>query len=165
LLQSAEVLTAPQLFSAILYRPEIPPNTGNIIRLCGNANAALHIVEPVGFDLSERSVRRAALDYDELAAVSVHPDLDACLARLERPPYVVTVNGEVNLYDVAFEPGDAFLFGNEGWGLPAEVEARFEPSRRLKIPQNERSRSLNLANAVAIVIYEARRQNGFAGLR
>ena len=152
------------MFKTVLYRPEIPPNTGNIIRLCGNTETELHLIEPIGFELDERSVRRSALGYDELAIVKVHSDLDACLGAFENEPYIVTTNGETSVFDVDFELGDVFVFGNEGGGIPTEIEARFPHERRLKIPQSANSRSLNLANAVAIVLYEALRQNGFPKL-
>ena len=152
------------LFDVVLYRPEIPPNTGNVIRLCANAGARLHLVEPLGFSMDDRQLRRAGLDYHELATVVVHRDWDACLAALEdRRLFAVSARGERRFTEVAFARGDAFVFGPETAGLPEEMLALFPAERRLRLPMRRGNRSLNLSNAVAVVVYEAWRQNGFAG--
>lgn len=152
------------LFDVVLYRPEIPPNTGNVIRLCANAGARLHLVEPLGFSMDDRQLRRAGLDYHELATVVVHRDWDACLAALEgRRLFAVSARGERRFTEVAFAAGDAFVFGPETAGLPAAMLEPFPPERRLRLPMRPGNRSLNLSNAVAVVVYEAWRQNGFAG--
>jgi tRNA (cytidine/uridine-2'-O-)-methyltransferase len=153
----------------VLFEPEIPPNTGNVIRLCANTGATLHLVEPLGFRLDARSVRRAGLDYRELADVRVHASLGHCLAQLESaslaaaPPrwYALTTKGEIAYTDAQFAVGDVVVFGPETRGLPAAVLAACPAGRRLRIPMQPRARSLNLANAVAVVVYEAWRQLGF----
>lgn len=152
------------MFSLILYQPEIPPNTGNIIRLAANTGAALHLVAPLGFELDEPRLRRAGLDYRELASVSVHPDLESCLATLAGLRlFAFTTRASRSYARAAYLPGDAFLFGPETRGLPAEVLERLPEERRLRIPMVPGSRSLNLSNAVAVVAYEAWRQQGHAG--
>ncbi len=153
------------MFDVILHQPDIPANTGNIIRLCANTGCRLHLIEPLGFRLDRRSVRRAALDYGELAIVQTHHSLLQCLQRLGMSAVrlfaIETVGGA--LYSEArFAPGDALLFGSETGGLPAAVLAAVPAERRLRLPMQPDNRSLNLANAVAIVVYEAWRQNGFA---
>jgi tRNA (cytidine/uridine-2'-O-)-methyltransferase len=153
------------MFDVILYQPEIPPNTGNIIRLCANAGARLHLIEPLGFELDDRRLRRAGLDYHELAHVRVHAALEDCLKAL-RPARILALStrGTVPYNRVCFVPGDdALLFGPETRGLPAEVLDAIPPTRRLRIPMHPANRSLNLSNAVAVVLYEAWRQQGFAG--
>ncbi|WP_294946862.1 tRNA (cytidine(34)-2'-O)-methyltransferase [Sulfurivirga sp.] len=149
----------------ILYEPEIPQNTGALIRLSANTGAWLHLVEPLGFDLSEKKVRRAGLDYHELARVRVHPSLDACLEAV-RPTalYALTTKGRRLYTEPRYQPGTAFLFGPESRGLPDEVLARLDDAHRLRIPMREGVRSLNLANAVSVVAYEAWRQLGFQPL-
>jgi tRNA (cytidine/uridine-2'-O-)-methyltransferase len=152
------------MFHVILFRPEIPPNTGNLIRLCANAGATLHLVHPLGFDLSDAQVRRAGLDYREMACVREHVDLAACLvavapARL----FALTTRATRSVYDAQFAAGDAFMFGPETSGLPQAVLDTFEPERRLKIPMRAGNRSLNLSNAAAVTVYEAWRQLGFEG--
>ena len=150
----------------VLFEPEIPPNTGNIIRLCANTGACLHLVQPLGFRLDARSVRRSGLDYRELAEVRVHPDFGSCLdslagSRQERGPpcwYALTTRGEVAYDAVSFAAGDAVVFGPETRGLPEAVLAACPPGRRLRIPMRPGARSLNLSNAVAVVVYEAWRQ-------
>jgi tRNA (cytidine/uridine-2'-O-)-methyltransferase len=150
------------LFHILLLQPEIPPNTGNIIRLCANTGCALHLIKPCSFDLSHKRVRRAGLDYSELAAVSVHANLDACLAALPGVRVFSVETGAGQRYsDVEFRSGDALLFGSETRGLPASVLNEIALERRLTIPMRAGNRSLNLANAVALVVYEAWRQNGF----
>lgn len=151
------------MFDVILHRPEIPPNTGNIIRLCVNAGCRLHLVEPLGFSLDERSVRRAGLDYAQLACVQTHPSLPACLESLGRRRVFAIETGGARRYDeVQYQPGDGLLFGAETCGLPGEALEAVPPDRRLRIPMRAGNRSLNLANAVAVVVYEAWRQLGFA---
>ena len=150
------------MFHVILHRPEIPPNTGNVIRLCANTGCALHLVGPLGFELDRKSVQRAGMDYAEIAQVSVHADLAQCLARIGPTRLFAIETGSPTPYAQArFEAGDTLLFGNESSGLPAEVLQSVEPARRLSIPMRAGNRSLNLANAVAVVVYEAWRQLGF----
>lgn len=147
----------------ILCEPEIPPNTGNIIRLCANTGTHLHLVKPLGFDLDERSLRRAGLDYREMAAVTVHGSLAQCLATLPGARVFAIETGGARAYDeVAFEAGDALLFGAETRGLSPAVLAAFEPGNVLRIPMLPGNRSINLANAVAVVLYEAWRQQRFS---
>jgi len=150
------------MFHIILYEPEIPPNTGNIIRLCANTGCRLHLVEPLGFELNRRSVRRAGLDYAELASVSTYPDLAACLQRLPGARlFAVETPGESHYASVNYRSQDAFLFGPETRGLPTDLLASLPPQQRVSIPMLAGNRSLNLSNAVAVVIYEAWRQNAF----
>ncbi len=154
------------MFDVILYQPEIPPNTGNIIRLCANTGARLHLIEPLGFELDEPRLKRAGLDYHEYARVSRHEGLDDCLRILGEPPVYAFSSHAVRRYDdAAFAAGDAFLFGPETRGLGPAVLAGIPASRRLTIPMRPDNRSLNLSNAVAVVVYEAWRQTGFVGLR
>jgi tRNA (cytidine/uridine-2'-O-)-methyltransferase len=155
------------MFEVILYQPEIPPNTGNIIRLCANTGARLHLIEPLGFSLEQRELRRAGLDYAELANVRVHRTLAECLATLggSRPAgaklYAVETGGARLYSEAAFQRSDALLFGSETRGLPAELLAGIAREDILAIPMREGNRSLNLSNAVALVVYEAWRQVGF----
>ena len=150
------------MFHVILYEPEIPPNAGNIIRLCANAGSSLHLVGPLGFELDQRSVRRAGLDYDELAAVRTHRNLGECLSALPQSRvFAVETCGSGNYSQKTYHSGDAFLFGPETRGLPAPVLASLPAERRISIPMRPGNRSLNLANAVAVVVYEAWRQAGF----
>ena len=160
------------MFHVVLVAPEIPPNTGNVIRLCANTGAKLHLVEPLGFDLSDAQLRRAGMDYAELANVSVHPDWAACRAVLGDARlfalttkagcrYASTVPGDTATHD--FHPGDAFIFGGESRGLPPEVLADINEYHRLRVPLMPGNRSLNLSNTVAVMVYEAWRQQGFAG--
>ncbi|MCC7462688.1 MAG: tRNA (cytidine(34)-2'-O)-methyltransferase [Gammaproteobacteria bacterium] len=152
------------MFHVILYQPEIPPNTGNAIRLCANSGCRLHLIEPLGFELDEPRLRRAGLDYRELAVVSRHADLAACLAALGQPRVHAIETGAGRSHAAAqFRPGDALLFGRETAGLPRAVLDTLPPEQRLSIPMRAGNRSLNLSNAVAIVVYEAWRQQGFAG--
>ncbi len=152
------------MFHLILYQPEIPPNTGNIIRLCANTGAGLHLVEPLGFRLDDRELKRAGLDYREYARVRVHADLAACLAALDRPRlFAVSTRGRRRYSQPRYAPGDAFLLGPESRGLPVELLAGLAPDRVLRLPLRPDNRSLNLANAAAVVLYEAWRQLGFAG--
>ncbi len=152
------------MFHVVLFEPEIPPNTGNAIRLCANAGATLHLVEPLGFRLDDRSLRRSGLYYHDRAAGRVHADCAACRQALPQARWFAIETGGARRYcEPELRPGDAFLFGPETRGLPAEVRARFAPEASLHIPMRPANRSLNLANAVAIVVFEAWRQAGFAG--
>lgn len=150
------------MFEVVLYEPEIPPNTGNIIRLCANAGARLHLIRPLGFQFDDRQLRRAGLDYHEWATVRLHRDLVAFLAEVKPARlFAFTTRGVRSYHTVAYQPDDALLFGPETRGLPAPVLADIPPERRLWIPMLTTGRSLNLANAVAIAVYEAWRQCGF----
>ena len=153
------------MFHVVLLRPEIPPNTGNIMRLCANTASTLHLIHPLGFSLEDQLLRRAGLDYREWADVQQHESLDEYLAGA-RPPRLIafTRNATHPHTGVGYEPGDALLFGPESDGLPDDVLARSEIALRTRIPMVARSRSLNLSNAVAIALYEALRQHGFPGL-
>ena len=152
------------MFHVVLYEPEIPPNTGNVIRLCANTGAQLHLVRPLGFRLNDRELKRAGLDYHEYAQIEVHDTLDACRERLlQQRWFAFTTKASRNFSAVVFAPGDVFVFGPETRGLPAEVLARFPSEHRLRVPMRAGNRSLNLSNAVSVVVYEAWRQNGFAG--
>jgi tRNA (cytidine/uridine-2'-O-)-methyltransferase len=151
-------------FDVVLYHPEIPPNTGNVIRLCANAGARLHLVEPLGFSMDDRQLRRAGLDYHELATVVMHRDWAACLSALAgRRLFAVSARAVTRYTEIAFMPGDAFLFGSETTGLPDALLESVEPARRIRLPMRPGNRSLNLSNAVAVVVYEAWRQQAFAG--
>jgi tRNA (cytidine/uridine-2'-O-)-methyltransferase len=153
------------VFSLILFQPEIPPNTGNIIRLCANVGASLHLVHPLGFELDEPRVRRAGLDYRELANVIEYPDLPTCLASIAAPRlFALSTKGCRSVYEQRYEAGDAFLFGPETRGLPDAVRASIGEAAVLRIPMRADNRSLNLSNAAAVVVYEAWRQLGFRGV-
>jgi tRNA (cytidine/uridine-2'-O-)-methyltransferase len=150
------------MFSLILYEPEIPPNTGNVIRLCANTGVALHLIEPLGFDLEEKKLRRAGLDYREFARVTTHKNLAACLEMLESPRvYALTTHGKTRHDAPAFKENDAFLFGPETRGLPTDVLNALPKEQRLRLPMCNGSRSLNLSNAAAVMVYEAWRQLDF----
>jgi tRNA (cytidine/uridine-2'-O-)-methyltransferase len=150
------------VFAVVLYQPEIPPNTGNIIRMCANTGAELHLVEPLGFDLSDKHLRRAGLDYHEYARVVRHPDWAACMAALApRRMFAMTTKGSSNLFKVDLLADDVFVFGQETAGLPPELRDSFPPERRLRLPMQPGQRSLNLSNAAAVTIFEAWRQIGF----
>ena len=152
------------MFHVVLYRPEIPPNTGNAIRLVACTGAELHLVRPLGFDLDDAKLRRAGLDYHDLARVTVHDDLDAVWAALPQARvFAFSTSGTTRYTDVAYRPGDALLFGPESVGLPAEVQHHPRVTDRLRVPMVAGRRSLNLANTAAIAVHEAWRQNGFAG--
>lgn len=152
------------MFDILLYQPEIPPNTGNVIRLCANTGARLHLVRPLGFELDDRHLRRAGLDYHEYAAMQVHDSLDAALAAIAPPRLFALSTRNSQRYDQQrYRGGDAFLFGSESAGLPATVLASVPDARRLRLPMRPHNRSLNLSNAVAVVAYEAWRQLGFPG--
>jgi tRNA (cytidine/uridine-2'-O-)-methyltransferase len=152
------------VFSIILYEPEIPPNTGNIIRLCANTGTDLHLIEPLGFELDEKRLRRAGLDYREFVSVRTHASLEACLDALRNPRVFALSTKNSTRYDEAvFEKGDALLFGPETRGLPQAVLEGLPEGQRLRLPMQEGNRSLNLSNSAAVVVYEAWRQLGFAG--
>jgi tRNA (cytidine/uridine-2'-O-)-methyltransferase len=152
-------------FNVVLFQPEIPPNTGNIIRLCANTGAQLHLIRPLGFWLDAKAVRRAGLDYHELADVREHASLQACFESLGQPRwFAFTTHGTRRHDEATYADGDALVFGPETRGLPPEVLALCEPERRLWIPMLAGARSLNLSNAVAVVVYEAWRQSGWQGV-
>jgi tRNA (cytidine/uridine-2'-O-)-methyltransferase len=154
------------MFNVVLVEPEIPPNTGNVIRLAANSGCRLHLVRPLGFELTDRQLRRAGLDYHEYAQLAVHDGFDALLAA-ERPDparmFALTTRGARLYADVRYAPGDWLVFGAETRGLPEAVRERFAAERRLRLPMRPGNRSLNLGNAVAAVVFEAWRQHGFAG--
>ena len=150
------------MFSLILYQPEIPPNTGNIIRLCANTGVDLHLVEPLGFELDEPRLRRAGLDYREFASVRTHASLEDALAVIGDPRvFALSTRGRTRYDAPRYRRGDAFLMGPETRGLPQAVLDSLPEERRLRLPMRTGSRSLNLSNAAAIVVYEAWRQLGF----
>ena len=152
------------MFSLILYQPEIPPNTGNVIRLCANTGVALHLIEPLGFDLEERKLRRAGLDYREIASVRVHPSLEACLEALDEPRvFALSTRGTTRHDAPKYREGDAFLLGPETRGLPQEVLDALPDEQCLRLPMRPDNRSLNLSNTAAVIVYEAWRQLGFEG--
>lgn len=150
------------MFDVVLYQPEIPPNTGNVIRLCANTGCRLHLIRPLGFRLEDRQLKRAGLDYHEYASVQVHADFGAFVATVpDARMYAFTTKANNRFDQAEFRPGDVLVFGPETRGLPQEVLATFEPRRRLRLPMLASSRSLNLSNAVAVAVYEGLRQNGF----
>ncbi len=152
------------MFDVILYQPEIPPNTGNVIRLCANTGARLHLIRPLGFALEDRQLRRAGLDYHEYARVQVHDSLDAALAVIAPPRlFALSTRNSVRHDQPCYAENDAFVFGRETSGLPDDVLASIPPAQRLRLPMQPASRSLNLSNAVAVVVFEAWRQLGFPG--
>lgn len=152
------------MFDIVLYQPEIPPNTGNLIRLAANTGCRLHLVEPLGFDLSDKQVARAGLDYHDMACVRVHADWASVLAALPgRRWFALTTKGSRNYATADFRSGDVLVFGPESRGLPPEVLDRFDADQRLRLPMLPGSRSMNLSNAVSVTVFEAWRQNGFAG--
>jgi len=152
------------MFNLILYEPEIPPNTGNVIRLCANTGVPLHLIEPLGFELDEPRLKRAGLDYREFASVQTHASLDACLQALGRPRvFALSTRGGIRHDRPHYQEGDAFLMGPETRGLPQAVLDALPPEQRIRLPMVTGSRSLNLSNATAVIVYEAWRQLGFAG--
>jgi tRNA (cytidine/uridine-2'-O-)-methyltransferase len=156
-------MNAPVL-DVLLYQPEIPPNTGNVIRLCANTGARLHLIEPLGFDLSDRQLKRAGLDYHEYAHLQVHADLQAALDSIQpKRLFALSTRSQVRYDSVSFADGDAFLFGPETRGLPADVLEQIPETQRLRLPMRPDNRSLNLSNSVAVVVFEAWRQLGFPG--
>ena len=152
------------MFQLILYEPEIPPNTGNVIRLCANTGAALHLIEPLGFDLEEKKLRRAGLDYREFVSVQTHPSLDACLDALGQPRvFALSTRGTTRYDQPRYKQGDAFLLGPETRGLPQAVLDALPADQVLRLPMRPENRSLNLSNTAAVNVYEAWRQQQFAG--
>jgi len=154
------------LFHVVLVEPEIPPNTGNIIRLCANTGAQLHLIEPLGFPLDDAKMRRAGLDYHDYATMKVHRDWNAFIASETPNParmFALTTHGSTPFADVAFRPDDVFVFGSETKGLNPALRESFAVEQRIRLPMRPANRSLNLSNSVAVVVYEAWRQNGFAG--
>jgi tRNA (cytidine/uridine-2'-O-)-methyltransferase len=153
------------MFHIVLVAPEIPPNTGNVIRLCANIGATLHLVEPLGFSMDDKQMRRAGLDYHEYATVKRHRNWDALLAA-ERPDprrrFALTTRGSHNLFDTAFQPGDWLVFGSETQGLPDAIRQQFPAEQSLRLPMRAGQRSLNLSNAVAVSAFEAWRQQRFS---
>jgi len=148
----------------VLFEPEIPPNTGNVIRLCANTGVQLHLIEPLGFVLTDKALMRAGLDYHQMACVSVHPDW--ATFRSAHPDgrlHAITTRGGARYDRAEFTPGDILLFGSESRGLPQWLHDEVDPARRLRIPMQPGSRSMNLSNAVAVMVYEALRQQGFPG--
>lgn len=160
----SEIATNQAMFDVILYQPEIPPNTGNVIRLCANAGVRLNLIEPLGFAMDDRLLRRAGLDYREWADVQVHSSLDVCLQAI-RPQrlFALTARGSTAHTTPRYQIHDAFLFGPETRGLPQGLLDTLAPDRRIRIPMRPGNRSLNLSNAVAVVVYEAWRQADFGG--
>ncbi|MGY0505902.1 tRNA (uridine(34)/cytosine(34)/5-carboxymethylaminomethyluridine(34)-2'-O)-methyltransferase TrmL [Luteimonas sp. e5] len=152
------------MFHVILHQPEIPPNTGNVIRLCANTGARLHLVEPLGFSLDDKLLRRAGLDYHEYAELRVHADLAAALAAVAPGRvFALSTRGTRRHDAVQYQPGDAFVFGSETAGLPEAVLQSVPAAHRVRLPMRPGQRSLNLSNAVAVLVFEAWRQQGFAG--
>jgi tRNA (cytidine/uridine-2'-O-)-methyltransferase len=152
------------MFHLILYRPEIPPNTGNIIRLCANSGFGLHLVRPLGFELDDSQLRRAGLDYHEYANLTQHDSLDACVEAVQPERlFAFSTRGTRFYTEPAYRPGDALLFGPETSGLPDDVLNALPEQRVLRIPLRPGNRSLNLSNAAAVAVYEVWRQNGFGG--
>lgn len=154
------------MFHVVLVEPEIPPNTGNVIRLCANTGAQLHLIEPLGFPLEDARMRRAGLDYHEYATMKVHHGWEAFLDA-EKPDtnrmFALTTHGSTPFATVAFQPGDVFVFGSETRGLAPALRESFPSGQRIRLPMRPNNRSLNLSNTVAVVVYEAWRQNGFEG--
>jgi tRNA (cytidine/uridine-2'-O-)-methyltransferase len=152
------------MFNIVLVTPEIPPNTGNVIRLCANTGARLHLIEPLGFNMEDKQMRRAGLDYHEYANVIRHKNWQAFLDATSPDParmFAFTTKGSASAYQSAFQAGDWFVFGSETQGLPTELRESFPISQRLRLPMLAGQRSLNLSNAVAVTVFEAWRQNGF----
>jgi len=153
------------MLNIVLYQPEIPPNTGNIIRLCANSGCNLHLIEPLGFDLDDKRLRRAGLDYREFADIALHRDLGAFQAHCaDSRTFAVTTRGAIPYDQAQYRPGDALLFGPETRGLPDAILDTLPQEQKIRIPMKPHSRSLNLSNAAALVVYEALRQLGFPGL-
>lgn len=152
------------MFDVVLFEPEIPPNTGNVIRLCANTGTHLHLVQPLGFNLEDKALARAGLDYHDLARVSIHENWAACRQALDgRRLFAVSTRGGVRYDQPEFRAGDVFVFGSETRGLPEAIHAAVGDGRRLRLPMQPSNRSMNLSNAVAVVVFEAWRQLGFMG--
>ena len=152
------------MFDIVLVHPEIPPNAGNVIRLAANTGARLHFVEPLGFSMDDKQLKRAGLDYREYARVQRHNDWKSCLEFLNgKRIFALTTKAETNLFDMKFRENDAFVFGSETAGLPGNILKQFRSEARLRLPMVPGNRSLNLSNAVAVVVFEAWRQLGFRG--
>ena len=152
------------MFDIALYQPEVPPNTGGVIRLAANSGCRLHLIEPLGYSLDDKQLKRAGLDYHALTHMTVHRDWNACLAALAgRRMFALTTKGTALYTEVRYAKGDVFLFGSETTGLPRTLLAQFPADRQLKLPMQPGNRSLNLSNAVAVTVFEAWRQLGFAG--
>lgn len=155
------------MFQIVLVHPEIPPNTGNIIRLCANTGSQLHLIEPLGFAMDDKQLRRAGLDYHEYANVQVHASWQAFLDTAQPPAermFALTTKGSHSAFEAQFQAGDWLVFGCETSGLPEPVRAQFAPAQRLRLPMRAEQRSLNLSNAAAVIVYEAWRQCGFEGM-
>ena len=154
------------MFNLALYQPEIAPNTGNIIRLCANTGCRLHLIEPLSFEPDNARLKRAGLDYHDWASITLHKDFSALLEALgESRLFTLSTHNPTRYSEASFQAGDTFLFGPETRGLPADIRNHVEPERRLTLPMQPSSRSLNLANSVSIIAYEAWRQIGFDGAR
>ncbi len=152
------------MFHIVLFEPEIPPNTGNIIRLCANTGAQLHLVEPLGFKLEDKQLRRAGLDYHEFSTVQVHENWEACKTALnDKRMFAITTKGSSRYSNLTFKAGDVFVFGPETRGLPDKIRNSFAPEHRVRLPMMPNSRSLNLSNSAAVLLYEAWRQIDFTG--
>lgn len=154
------------MFRIVLVEPEIPPNTGNVIRLAANTGCSLHLIEPLGFSMDDKLMRRAGLDYHEYAEVKRHASWDSFVHSACPDParmFALTTRGSRHLHEQAFAPGDWFVFGAESRGLPEPLREQFAPAQRIRLPMRAGQRSLNLSNAVAVTVFEAWRQNGFAG--
>lgn len=154
------------MFHVVLVEPEIPPNTGNVIRLCANTGVQLHLIEPLGFPLDDAKMRRAGLDYHDYATMKVHKDWEAFLLDAKPDPsrmFALTTHGSAPFAQAAFQPGDVFVFGPESRGLAPALRDSFPTAQRIRLPMMPDNRSLNLSNTVAVVVYEAWRQNGYAG--
>lgn len=154
------------MFHVVLVEPEIPPNTGNVIRLCANTGAQLHLIEPLGFPLDDAKMRRAGLDYHDYASMQVHRDWESFIASTAPDPqrmFALTTHGSTPFASVEFRPGDVFVFGSETKGLAPMLRESFPVSQRIRLPMRPDNRSLNLSNTVAVVVYEAWRQNDFSG--
>lgn len=152
------------MFNIVLFEPEIPPNTGNIIRLCANTGAQLHLVKPLGFSLEDKQLKRAGLDYHEYANLQIHENWEACKTALAgKRMFAITTKGSNSHGNIQFEKDDVFVFGPETRGLPEEIRNEFSPKHRVRLPMLPQSRSLNLSNSAAVLLYEAWRQLGFEG--
>ncbi len=153
------------MLKIVLHQPEIPPNTGNIIRLCANTGCSLHLIEPLGFDMDDKKMRRAGLDYREFTSIALYPNFgDFCQQHTGSRVFCITTKGAQPYHEVSYKAGDAIVFGSETRGLPGEILANMPHDRKIRIPMARDSRSLNLSNATAIVTYEALRQMGFTNL-